>query len=140
MNEPVDGKLFVLQERARTHNVPLELARVMSDETLRSARQHVQYNMRDKPLDFRWPLNEDRRMVVALKHVTEAEAVDDEDRAAWRAFWARWDAKHGPTILPTAAEVEQARREEEMRRERQRAAEMRAARDAYLAEPKEGRS
>jgi hypothetical protein len=127
-----------IEQRAWLSQIPLDLAEIMSNEVIRLAEDYVRQEFPPDP-----SLRESRSnpgpsykelMVVGLKYVTQARSATEQERAAWRAFWARWDAKHAP---PAPAELERRRREDERSaalEEQRRDAEMRAARDAFLEE------
>jgi hypothetical protein len=108
----------------------------MSGEVLQLAEEYIQHEFPPNP-DLRESgaaafRRHEKLMVVGLKYVTEARSTSERERASWRAFWTKWDAKHAP---PTRAEQRQHQREQdqsEAREKQRRDAEMRDARDRFL--------
>jgi hypothetical protein len=124
-----------IDQTAWLYHVPRDLAAIMSDEVLRLSEEYIQQEFPPSS-DLRdrgdWWSRRKELMVVGLKYVTEARSTSEQERASWRAFWTKWDAKHAP---PTRAERERSRRERdryEALEKQRRESEMRDARDAFL--------
>jgi hypothetical protein len=123
-----------IEQTAWLYGVPHDLAEIMSGEVLRLAEEYVRREFpaaldRRKSGGYQGCRHYREMMVIALKYVTEARSADEQDRAAWRAFWAKRAAQNA---APTPAELERDRLEREVRRKQEAEAEMRAARDAFL--------
>jgi hypothetical protein len=128
-----------IEQRASQYHVPHDLAAIMSDDVLRLAEDYAQRTSLVSPRGLGsaaaspYAIRRYReQMIVGLKHITETRCAGEEDRASWRAFWTKWDAKHAP---PTRAERERSRREHdrsEAQQKQRHESEMRDARDAFL--------
>jgi hypothetical protein len=143
MNREESLRQQQINQKAIVYQVPLDLAEIMSDEVLRLAEEYIQQEFPSSPdlREARRQRDEHRHrdlMIVGLKYVTEARSTSEQERAAWRAFWEKWDATH----LTWAERIEQSRRQHDssggrLRNpdgERLRDSEMREARDAFLEE------
>jgi hypothetical protein len=123
--------------KARVYGVPERLASILSIEVLQLAWESIreEFPASPDPADWEPPGSRQRwMMIAALKHVTVARSVDEQDRAAWEVFWKKWDESYSPL---TPAQKEECLRQEahkEALAKQRREDQMRLARDDFIRE------